>query len=577
MKIKPGITVSFGNLVTMCVLLTGCATGCPPTCLGERLGAVDWNGRNLSNGKMIDSIARQSNLVGVKFIGADLTGFDLSGADLSGSILTGATLIGANLENTLLSGATFNKTDLTGSSFDKADLTGTELNTSRLTAASFYKTRLVNANLSQLNLAGAYLSESQLAGVNLNRVNLAGGVLDKVDLSGADLRYADLRGAWINLSSLVGANLQNADMSGASLVGSDLTGGNFKGVSLLGANLVGANLRGADLRGADLTAADLFATPELLDREKMPDSVFVDMSSAQWEKLALGDTLLEGAKYDSDTHWPSGFEIPAGLVYMPVIAGQLGDYSSNPAQKLIRISGSQTVLPIAKILGHAFTVNNPQVVFDLSANNSSDGIKQAATSIVDIGMSSRMLSDEEAARYDSLEVIPIALDSILVVVNLENPVENLSSDQIRSIFSGEVTNWSEVGGSDLKIKLLIQKDSISDVFKSKIMGESNVAEEIAEVIPSSAAMRVTIASNPGSIGILPKHLQDNSLKALSIDQVRATSEMITSGQYRLVRPYYLVLRGLPSGEIKGWLDFIFSEEGHQIISLEELEPVWDDR
>jgi phosphate transport system substrate-binding protein len=187
------------------------------------------------------------------------------------------------------------------------------------------------------------------------------------------------------------------------------------------------------------------------------------------------------------------------------------------------------------------------------------------------------LTSEEAARYDALQLTPIALDSILVVVNLENPLTNLSSDQVRSIFSGEITNWAEVGGADLEIDLLIQKDSMVDVFKTNLMGSVNLAEDLAQVLPSNAAMRASIAADPGAIGLLPKHFQDGSLKSVSINQIQATSEMISSGQYPLVRPYYLVLRGVPDEKTRKWLDFIFSVQGQQIILLEGLEPVQDDR
>jgi phosphate transport system substrate-binding protein len=577
MRILSWKLISIGCIFALGILLSGCAASCPPSCLGEKLGALDWNGRDLSRGKLINSSARQSNMGRVNFSGADLTGIDLSGADLSGSNLTDASLVGANMVNTFLSGVTFTRTDLTDADLSKADLTGAELNTSRLTAVTFFKTRMVNANLSLLNLAGATMNEAQMAGGNLSRVNLAGGVLDKIDLSGADLRYSDLRGAWINLSGLVGVDLYAADLSGASLIGSDLTGCNLQNASLVGANLIGANLRGADLRGADLSAVNLIATDDLLDRKKIPDELFIEMSAAQWEKLNLGDAVLDGAKYDSNTRWPLDFELPAGLIYMPVDAALHGAYPGIPEQNLLRISGSQTVFPLAKILAMGYMTNHPEMFLEISGSSSADGIQQVATSRMDFGMSSRQLTSEEAARYDALELTPIALDSILVVVNLENPLTNLSIEQIRSIFSGEITNWSQVGGDDLKIDLLLQNDSTSDVFKTRVMGTANVAEDRAQVLPSNAAVRATIAAEPGAIGLLPTHFRDGSLKSLAIDRIEASSETITSGKYPLVRPYYLVQRGIPVENIGDWMDFIFSEQGRQIILLEGLEPVEDER
>lgn len=577
MRILPRKIMFSVCLLALCMLLSACAAGCPPACLGERLGALDWSGKNLRGARMMNTSARQANLARVNFSASDLTGFDMTGANLSGINLAEAVLIGANLQDTYISGASFSHTDLTGANLAGADLTGAVLNTSRLTAAEFVKTRLVNANLSQLDLAGATMSESQIAGGNLNRVNLAGGVLDKIDLSGADLRYADLRGGWINLASLVGANLRGADLAGVSLVGSDLAGCNLQSASLAGANLVGANLRGADLRGADLRGAQLIATPELLDRQNMLDSIFMEMSAAQWEKLALGDALLDGAKYDSATRWPLDFDPPASLVYLPAETAAPGAFPGVPGQNLLRVAGSQTVLPLARALAQGYTVQQPDMFLELRGTDSTDGIRQLASGSADIGMSSRMLNEDERSRYASLQTVPIALDGIAVVVNLANPVADLSIEQLRAIFSGQISNWAELGGADLPIDLLIRKDSMADVFTSIMMGEDSVAEAEADVLPSNAAMRATVAGDPAAIGLLPAYYLDASLKSLSVNHVQATPATISSGQYVLVRPYYLVGRGAPVAEYNDWLDFIFSAQGRQIILLAGLEPVQDER
>ena len=558
------------SLILASTLLAGCTDGCPPTCLGEKMGGVDWNGKNLRKAVMVNSTARQSNFGNVDFSGADLSGVDFYGSSLQSADLTDAFLVGTNLQKTYLSGAIFTNTVLIGADLELADLTGVNLTSSKLTAVSFMEARLVNANLSQLNLAGSYMDKAKMAGIKMDRVNLAGGLLDKVDLSGADLRSSDLRGGWINLSSMVTANLQNANLSGASLMGTDLTGSNLSGASLAGANLVGAILRGADLRGANLTAAELIATPELLDWKKLDDTVIANLSESQWQKLALGDAILDGVKYDDHTIWPEGFVLPDGVIYQPAPAGLMAFQN---ADKAVLIAGSSTVADLARPLSRAFNRQNPDLIFNYFVTDSASGISQVGGGRADIGMTSRALTPEEAILYPGMRIIPLAYDSLVVVVNLDNPLKTLTVEDLRSIFSGEIVNWKQVGGRDLPITVLEQNNTMLTVFKALVMDKLPIVGDPAEILPSNAALRAAVAAEPGAIGILPQNFVDNSLQLLALNGIRPTPETILAKTYPLVRPLYLLVMNEPPAKAKAWLDFIFSEEGRQAILLEGLEPV----
>ncbi|HEX2981511.1 MAG TPA: pentapeptide repeat-containing protein, partial [Anaerolineaceae bacterium] len=114
MKSHSARALPFTVLLLLSVVLSSCATGCPPACLGERIGSVDWSGRNLSGGVLVNTAARQSSLNNVDFSGADLSGMDISGASMKAADLTDSILIGTDLENAYLSGAVFTRANLTG-------------------------------------------------------------------------------------------------------------------------------------------------------------------------------------------------------------------------------------------------------------------------------------------------------------------------------------------------------------------------------------------------------------------------------------------------------------------------------
>jgi phosphate transport system substrate-binding protein len=191
----------------------------------------------------------------------------------------------------------------------------------------------------------------------------------------------------------------------------------------------------------------------------------------------------------------------------------------------------------------------------------------------DIGMTSRALTSAEANLYPGMQIIPLAYDSIVVVVNLDNPLKTLTIEDLRSIFSGEIINWKQVGGRDLPITVLEQNNTMLTVFKALVMDKLPIVGDPADILPSNASVRAAVAAEPGAIGILPQNFVDNSLQLLALNGVQPSSETILSKSYPLVRPLYLLLMNEPSAETKAWLDFIFSDEGRQTILLEGLEPV----
>lgn len=562
----------FVSILVAWGMLSYFAVACPSVCLGEHLGAVDWNNQDRKSVVLIQSVARQSNLDQVDFSQADLTGINLARASLNGANLTGAQLIGADMRETTLSGAVFVNTNLSGAVLAHADMTGVALTTSDLSAVNFSEARLVNSNLNGMNLAGAYMDEAQMAGIQLEHAYLPGAQISKSDLSGANLRYADLRGVWINLTILVSADLRGANLAGASMIGSDLTGAYLNEAVLVGANLVGANLRGADLRGADLRQTILVATPELVAREKMIDPELRAMSESQWKELALGDTVLEGARYDDQTRFPQGFTPPTSMIYLP--ASQETSTKTGAAPGMhppIQVAGSGNVAMVFQPLARAFSAQNPLNAFNLTVSDSTDGIAQLGAGQVEIALSSRPPTASETASIAGLRAFPIAKDSLVAVVNWNNSVTRLTTDQLRAIYSGEVYNWQALGGPDLEITPLKQENTLIEVFRQQVMANQPFTDRVV-TLPSNAAVRAEIAARPGAVGLIPAYLIDTSIHTLELNGVAYSPTSVQSGQYPLIRPFYLLVRGTPDANLLKFLEMIASGEGKEIIKKEGLEP-----
>lgn len=441
---------------------------------------------------------------------------------------------------------------------------------------------MVNVNMRVMDLAGSWMESTKMIGVDLSHSLLSGGVLNGADLSGANLKHADLRGGWFNLITLKGANMEDANLSGSLFLGADMTGANLRGASLAGATLIGASLRGADLRGADLTSAELVFQQPLVDAIRKNDAFLQQMSSTQWEKLNIGDAVLDGVKYDSQTVWPQGFEIPLTAVFQPINlaesqptdADSLSTNQSQPgAEKKITISGSTTVSKIANTLARAYMAAYPGVYLRIFSSNSTNGILDAGSASVDIGMSSRLPSTEELAKYPGMKTVPIAREGIVVVTNLNNPVTQISLQELRAVFAGRIRNWKELGGPDAEIKLVQQKTSMIETFNLQVMQGEATNPELIETLPSDAAVRARVSTDADVLGLLPFRMTGNSVRRLTLNGVVPQHSTFASGEYPFIQNFYLILVGSSLPEIEGWLKFIASDRGREIITAEGLETV----
>ena len=219
----------------------------------------------------------------------------------------------------------------------------------------------------------------------------------------------------------------------------------------------------------------------------------------------------------------------------------------------VNTDGSTSMESVILALSEAFNEMYPDVVINYSGTGSGSGIENATNGTVDIGLSSRALSDEETAAGAVSHVV--ALDGVAIVVNTSNSVSDLTVDQIAQIFTGEITNWSELGGEDQEIAVFGREAG---------SGTRGAFEEIVGVEDAC-----NVASNPGAIGYASLSAVDDSVKALSVGGVECSEATVLDGSYAIQRPFVMITKeGAELSEAtQAFLDYAMSADAASVIEL----------
>jgi phosphate transport system substrate-binding protein len=241
----------------------------------------------------------------------------------------------------------------------------------------------------------------------------------------------------------------------------------------------------------------------------------------------------------------------------------------------LQIAGSTTVQPLAEELAAEFMAANPDVSIDIQGGGSSVGVTSAGDGTVDLGAASREIKDSEMEQYPDLQVFTIAYDGIAIVVNPDLALDNLTKDQIQAIFSGEVTNFSEVGGPDAPITVVSREEGSGTraAFEELVLsykddnGDTQVKPitESALLQQSNGQLRTVVATTPNTIGFLSFGFLDDSVKGVSVEGVEPTVANVKNGTYSIFRPLNLLSNGAPSALAQAFLDYVLSD-GQSIVA-----------
>ena len=233
----------------------------------------------------------------------------------------------------------------------------------------------------------------------------------------------------------------------------------------------------------------------------------------------------------------------------------------------LTIAGSTSVQPFAEKLAEIYMDINPKLVINVQGGGSTAGIKACREKAAQIGTSSRELHPDEG----DLTKIIIAKDGIAVIVHPQNPVADISIEQLRGIFSGKIRSWSRLGWVDKPIYFVNREEGSGtrDAFESLVMKKGEISDE-ALVQDSNGSVREIIANNPQAIGFISFGIINHQVKALAVNSIIPNVTTIKSNQYTLTRPFIFVLPGQPTALASQFIDFVLSREGQQILEKEGL-------
>lgn len=273
---------------------------------------------------------------------------------------------------------------------------------------------------------------------------------------------------------------------------------------------------------------------------------------------------MEHRVSNQKTKQKAGRIVKIGLALL--LAGLLSACGEKKEAALI-VAGSTSVQPFAEALAEHYMVLHQEIEVDVQGGGSSAGVMSAKTNTADIGMSSRSLKEDEL----SLWHVEIARDGLAVIVNPKNNVTDLTLQQVRDIYNGTISNWSQLGGKDAKIHIIAREEGSGtrSAFESLVMDKQEISPR-AIVQDSNGTVRQLVADDPNAIGFVSLGLVDVTVIALKLDGVAATRENVLNKTYNLSRPFIFITGKEPVGETKKFIDFVLSEEGKKILNDEGL-------
>lgn len=259
-----------------------------------------------------------------------------------------------------------------------------------------------------------------------------------------------------------------------------------------------------------------------------------------------------------------------------LILSAMGLACANAADARLIITGSSTVAPLVLELGKRYEKLNPGARVDVQSGGSGRGITDARTGLAQIGMVSRALTPKEADIVGHI----IAYDGVCIIVHSSNPVAVLSDDQVKAIYTGQITNWKQLGGQDRQITVVNKAEGRStlEVFIGHF-GLKNSDIKAQVVIGDNPQGIKTVAGNPGAIGYVSVGAAEYEagnkipIKLLPMNGVAATAANVQAGKFPLSRPLNLVTKTAPEGAAKRFIDMAKSPAVADLVKAQYFVPL----
>ena len=246
-------------------------------------------------------------------------------------------------------------------------------------------------------------------------------------------------------------------------------------------------------------------------------------------------------------------------------AGGSGDTSSsgNAEPVTIKMSGSTSMADLAKGRAEDYHSKYGNVTIDVQLGGSGAGIKNVQDGNSQIGNVSRALKDTETG----LKEYKVAIDSISVIVNKENAVSDISTENLIKTFKGELTNWKEVGGADMKIAVIGRESGSGTRAAFEELLKVEDACKYSQELTETGIVATSVASTAGAIGYISYAYLNDTVKGLKIDGVDCTIDNVKAGTYPIQRPFLMVTKENESNaDVKAFLDYVLSDEGQAIVT-----------
>ena len=265
-------------------------------------------------------------------------------------------------------------------------------------------------------------------------------------------------------------------------------------------------------------------------------------------------------------------KIIAALTGILILTGAFTGCSKNskasqgPAQYTIEAGGSTSVTPLMELFAEEYQKSKTHIKVNINGTGSGDGINNTGK-LYQIGMSSRELTPAEQGM--GLKEVIVAIDGIAVIMNKDSPVNDLTVDQIRDIYTGNITDWSQVSGGAKQGRIaVISREEGSGTrgafeelvgFQGKLLAGANEST-------STGAIKAGVAQNVDAIGYISLGSVDDTIKAISIDGVSAANDNVKNGSYKIARPFIILTGNNVHAETTAFINWMLSSEGQNIVT-----------